>query len=123
MADSRDRGSQNSVDELTLSLFARFDTLAFVVASACVTGLIMFLATTTLLVIGPAPGQPLGPHLFAFATFWPGYSVSWPGALVGAFYAGFGGALLGFGIAVFWNFSHIVIVGLAALRRGTLEYD
>jgi hypothetical protein len=123
MADFRPSSVRNSVDQLTLNLFARFDTLAFALASACVAALIMFLATASLLVIGPAAGRPLGTHLSAFATFWPGYSVSWVGALVGTIYAGLIGGLIGFALAVFWNFCHIVIVGLAALRLGVDECD
>lgn len=123
MADSGDDRARSRADELTLGLFATFDTIAFVIASACVAALIMFLATSTLLIMGPAPGHPVGPHLAALATFWPGYSVSWAGAFVGAFYAAICGSLVGFALAVFWNFCHIVILGLAALRRGALGYD
>lgn len=122
MADFRQRSVRNSVNQVALNLFARFDTFAFALASACVVALIMFLATASLLVIGPSAGRPLGTHLSAFATFWPGYSVSWAGALVGTIYAGLIGGLIGFALAVFWNFCHIVIVGLAALRRGVDEY-
>lgn len=123
MADLEVDDGHSSADELTLNLFATFDTLAFVVASACVAALVMFLATAILLVAGPAPGHPVGPHLSALMPFWPGYSVTWVGAAIGAFYAAIGGALIGFVIAVFWNLSHIVIVGLAALRRGAVGYD
>jgi L-asparagine transporter-like permease len=123
MADPGDEGGYSSADKLTLNLFATFDTLAFVIASACVAALVMFLATAVLLVIGPAPGHPVGPHLSALTPFWPGFSVSWIGAIVGAFYAAIGGGLVGLAVAVFWNFTHIVIVGLAVLRRGELGYD
>ena len=123
MADSGDDPAYGGADEVSVGLFAMFDTLAFVLASACVAALVMFLATAILLVIGPAPGHPVGPHLVALATFWPGYSITWLGAVVGAFYAAIAGALVGFAISVFWNFCHIVMLGLAALRRGALEYD
>lgn len=123
MPDSGGDDAHDGADEVALKLFATFDTIAFVVASACVAALIMFLATAALLVAGPAPGQPLGPHLSGFSTFWPGYSVSWGGAFVGAFYAGIVGALAGFAVSVFWNFCHIVMLGLAALRGGAVGLD
>jgi hypothetical protein len=122
MPDSGEDSPQDE-DEVAVKLFATFDTIAFVVASASIAALIMFLATAALLVAGPAPGQPLGPHLSGFSTFWPGYSVSWVGAVVGALYAGVVGALAGFAIAVFWNFCHIVMLGLAALRGGAVGLD
>ena len=104
-------------------MFALFDTVAFSIASACIAALLMFLATAALLVMGPAPGHPVGPHLSALATFWPGFSVSWAGAFIGMIYAAIIGAGLGFALAVFWNFCHIVMLGLAALRSGALGVD
>jgi len=123
VSDLHQGNAQRLADRLTLSLFARFDTLAFVLASASVAAMVMFLTTATLLVSGAEPGQHIGTHLGGLGTFWPGYSVSWTGSLVGALYAGGVGALAGFALSVSWNFAHIVIVGVAALRRGALEYD
>ena len=114
------RHGPDSAEALTLALFAKFDTVAFVIASACTAALLMFLATATLLVTDSG-GHPVGPNLSAFSTFWPGYSVTWVGAVVGALYAGLAGGLVGLALAVFWNFAHIVILGLAALRHGPLD--
>ena len=48
-----------------------------------VSGLLLFLATNYLLLRG---GDPVGPHLGLLAVFFPGYSVSFVGSLVGFVY-------------------------------------
>ena len=126
MDGGSERASQNApgADELLAArLFAKLDTVAFTIATGCVAAVAMFLATAALLVVSPAPGQAVGPHLSAFSSFWPGYSVSWLGAFVGAFYAFWVGSLAGFGLALFWNFTHVVMLGLAALRHGGLDFE
>lgn len=117
------RDALSAEEALALRLFAKLDTIAFTVAAGCVAAVAMFVATAALLVNGAGEGQHIGPHLGAFSTFWPGYSVSWVGAFVGAFYAFWVGSLAGFGLALFWNFTHIVMLGLAALRRGGLDFE
>lgn len=108
-------------DALVLSLFARIDIFAFTIASGVVAGVGMLLATAVLLIAGAPPGAEIGPNLSALSTFWPGYSVTWPGAFVGGFYGGLTGAAIGFMLGLFWNFAHLLIVGLAALRFTDLE--
>jgi hypothetical protein len=110
------KGSLKAPDALVLSLFARIDILAFAIAAGVVASLAMFLATVSLLLAGAPPGIEVGSNLSALSTFWPGYSVSWPGAFVGAFYGALIGAGAGFVVALFWNFAHLLIVGWAALR-------
>lgn len=113
-----------SADEAyVLSLFARVDTIAFAVAGACVAAVVMFFATAILLLVGPAPAQPIGTNLWALSTFWPGYSVTWGGAFIGAIYGGICGALGAFFLAVFWNLSHLVIVGFIAFKYSALEIE
>lgn len=118
--DRRSNAEMSPADAVVLSLFARIDIIAFTIAAAAVAALAMFLATAALLVVGAPPGQPVGPHLSALSTFWPGFTVSWTGAPVGAFYAALCGGAAGFMLALFWNFAHLVIVGLAALRFATI---
>ena len=52
------------------------------------TGLLMggglFLATIFLVIRG---GETVGPHLSMLRVFFPGYSVTWPGAFIGFVYA------------------------------------
>lgn len=120
-ADRSDPNALSEEEAIALRLFAKLDTVAFTIATGCVAAVAMFFATAILLMAGPVSGQPIGGHLIAFRTYWPGYSVTWPGAFIGAFYAFWAGSVAGFCLALFWNFSHIVMLGVAAVRRGGLE--
>jgi hypothetical protein len=84
-------------DAADLSLL---DPRAFALASAFVAAAALFAATATLVVRG---GDPLGPNLALLAQYLPGYSVSWPGAPLGAGY-GFAVAFLaGYAFAALRN--------------------
>jgi hypothetical protein len=61
----------------------------------------LFFATIILL-IKPSP-YPVGPHLGLLGVYLPGYSVSWPGAFIGAGYAFFLGYGAGRTIATVYN--------------------
>lgn len=99
-----------------LTLFARLDTFAMAAALGAVGACIMALATAVLLVVGAPPDSPVGPNLAALGTFLPGYGVSWGGAVAGGAYGAAIGAVGGFSLATFWNFAHLVFLGLVALR-------
>lgn len=72
-------------------------------------GLILFMATSWLLIIGPTGGsEHVGPTLGLLSNFFPGYSVTWSGAVVGLFYGALSGAVAGFVLAFIYN----LIVGL-----------
>lgn len=114
IADMRMRAETERL--LLLALFARMDTLAMAIAVGVLGGLGLALATAVLLVAGAEPGTPVGPNLAALSTFLPGYSVTWTGALVGAAYGALGGFVAGFLAATFWNFVHLVLLGVVALR-------
>ena len=60
----------------------------------------LFLATAILVLKG---GPNPGPHLGLLRVYFPGYSVSWPGAFVGAGYAFFIGYGLGRTIGTLYN--------------------
>jgi hypothetical protein len=64
---------------------------------------------------------PIGPNLAALSTFLPGYEVSWVGGLVGMLYGFVIGGVLGLVFAAIWNFTHIVALGLLALRGFWLQ--
>lgn len=67
-------------------------------------GLVLFLATAWLLVRGgPNVGQTLG----LLAHYFPGYSVTWPGAVVGLVYGALTGALAGGALA--WTYNRIAL--------------
>jgi hypothetical protein len=60
----------------------------------------LFVATAWLLIRG---GNPVGPHLALLRNYFPGYSVSWPGAFVGFAWGALVGAITGFSLAWLYN--------------------
>ena len=60
----------------------------------------LFLATAILVVKG---GPNPGPHLGLLGIYLPGYSVTWPGAFIGAAYAFFIGYAVGRTIGTVYN--------------------
>ncbi|MCI0537314.1 MAG: hypothetical protein L0Z50_19030 [Verrucomicrobiales bacterium] len=108
---------------VVMSMFGRAHVWAAAIAGGVVAACAMFLATAVLLIQGAPPGVEIGPNLAALRLFWPGYSVTWAGSVIGALYAGAVGAALGFIVALFWNFAHIVVVGVATLSGNWLEKD
>lgn len=83
----------------------RASVMAVVFALTCGTG--MFIATAWLLVRG---GPDVGATLGLLRHYWPGFSVTWPGAFVGFFYAAVTGGVVGWVVAFTYN-------RLAARRR------
>jgi len=63
----------------------------------------VFLATAWLLVRG---GIEVGLHLRLLGNYFPGYTVSWSGAVLGFLYGAAAGALLGYAVA--WIYNRIV---------------
>ncbi len=60
----------------------------------------LFLATIVLVIKG---GPNPGPHLSLLGIYFPGYSVSWPGAFIGFVYAFVAGYAAGRTVAVLYN--------------------
>jgi hypothetical protein len=71
---------------------------------AVVTGMVggfgLFAATLWLVIRG---GPNVGQHLGLLSAYFPGYSVTWWGALVGFFYGALTGAVLGGWVAWLYN--------------------
>lgn len=88
--------------------FARIDVVAFAAATAIIFGLVLAGSTAVLLLQGAAPGRAIGPHLALLAQFLPGFSISWPGVLIGAGYGALIGSVIGIWMGVFWNIVHHV---------------
>jgi hypothetical protein len=65
---------------------------------------LLFIATSWLIIQGPTMGsQEVGPTLSLLGNYFPGYSVTWTGAVVGVFYGALTGAIAGFALAVIYN--------------------
>ncbi len=101
-----------SPDQFVQAAFARLDPVALGAACGVVAGLGLFLATAGLVLQG---GVTVGPTLALLSQYLVGYSVTWPGALLGFAQSGLGGFGIGYVVATLRNW------GLAAyaswLRR------
>jgi hypothetical protein len=110
-------------DAIIMWALAKLDVVAFAIASAVVCGLVLFALTLFLVLKGAPPGMPVGPHLAQLAAFFPGYSVTVPGALVGGAYASGVGAVLGLLLAVFWNAAHALFLAVIRMRASLASYS
>lgn len=63
-------------------------------------GSALWLATVWLVLRG---GPDVGKHLGLLRHYFPGYTVTWPGAFLGFFYAAILGGLVGFVVASLYN--------------------
>lgn len=63
-------------------------------------GVGLFLATAWLLIRG---GTEVGPTLGLLANYFPGYEVTWPGALIGLLYGAVVGGIAGWTLALLYN--------------------
>lgn len=101
------------VQEALARVFSKLDPVAFGMAIGSVCGLILFLATLTLVLKG---GEVVGPTLWLLSQYLPGYTVTLWGSLTGLLY----GTTLGF--IAGWSFAFlrntIVFIYLAFVRRG-----
>ena len=67
-------------------------------------GVLLFVATSWLVIQGPTGGsEHVGPTLGLLRNYFPGYSVTWSGAVVGLLYGALTGAIAGFALAVIYN--------------------
>ena len=77
----------------------RAGIMAVVFGMTCGCGL--FVATAWLLIIG---GEHIGEHMNLLNQFFPGYSVTWPGAFIGFLYGAVLGAGISYSITWIYNF-------------------
>ena len=89
-------------DELLIQTFAKLDAIAFGISTGIVCGLGLFIATVALLLKG---GYEVGRNLGLLAQYFPGYSVTWTGSLIGGAYALATGFAAGFILAFIRNLS------------------
>jgi hypothetical protein len=81
-------------------VFSRVDGVALGAAVGIVSGLILLLATLFLVIKG---GQVVGPNLALLSQYFPGYTVTVPGALLGAVYGLIAGGAVGWLLAATRN--------------------
>lgn len=101
--------------------FCRIDIMAMAVATGTVIGLLLFLATAVLLLKGAPQGVEVGPHLALLGSYFPGYAISWFGAVVGAAYGMLIGSVTGILIAGMWNFTHYLFMTAMVIRASWLR--
>jgi len=106
--------------QILSAVFAKMDVLALTIAAGVLGSLGLFLATALLLLQSVPENYPVGPHLSALAEYLPGYSVTWMGTVVGAFYGFLVGAFAGFASAVYWNLAHYVALGVMLISSAEL---
>ena len=76
----------------------RGGVMALVFGMTCGVGL--WIATVWLVIRG---GHNIGAHLGLLRFYFPGYSVSWPGAFIGLAYGVLAGGVVGFALAWLYN--------------------
>jgi hypothetical protein len=101
-----------AVDGVLTRVFSKLDRVALGLSTGITTGMLLFLATLTLVLKG---GEDVGPNLQLLSQFFPGYSVTLSGSLLGLFYGFIGGFLGGWGFAFLRN--AVVFLYMAAIHR------
>jgi hypothetical protein len=104
-----------------MAVFARMDGVAMAFAAGTVCAVGLFVATVVLLLKGAPPGVQIGPNLATLGNFLPGYSVSWIGSIIGAVYAAVIGFVGGYLLALLWNFTHLIYIGVVVIRGHWFE--
>jgi len=103
--------------------FARLDRPAFALASGLTFAAVIVVLTVTIVLKGAPPGMVVGPNLAHLAFYFPGYTVTYAGALVGAAYAGAAGAAWGFVLATLWNAAHALVLAVIRMRANLDSYS
>ena len=93
-------GNGNQELILVTRTIARLRAGIIAIVSAMVAGFGLFFATLWLVVKG---GPNVGQNLGLLRAYFPGYSVTWTGSLMGLVYGALSGAVLGWCVAWFYN--------------------
>lgn len=94
----------NGSDEGLAGGIIRLNGTILGIVLGVMTGLFVFVATNWLIVKG---GEQVGPHLALLGQFFWGYTVSFPGSLVGLVYGTALGTVVGWSIA--WTYNWIAL--------------
>ena len=99
-------------------VFAKLDRVSFGISLGTVTGLALFLATLVLVLKG---GDVVGPKLQLLSEYFPGYTVTALGSLVGLFYGFITGFSSGWGFAFLRNAT--MFLYMATVHRRAELYE
>ena len=89
--------------ELIRTAIVRLRSRVMAMVFGMVGGTGLFVATVWLLA---RRGQDVGRHLRLLGNYFPGYSVTWPGAFIGFFYGALSGVIIGWSVA--WVYNRVV---------------
>lgn len=95
-----DKDEKQQVVEQVGKAVARIQTSVLTVVFALISGFGLFLMTAWLLI---RSGKRVGVHLQLLGNYFPGYSVTWLGSVVGFFYAALVGGFIGWSIGTIYN--------------------
>jgi hypothetical protein len=109
---SHDRDMEVLVEQELARVFLRVDRVALGLAVGVLGGMGLFVATLALVLMG---GPVVGPILGLLGQYFPGYSVTILGSVIGLFYGCIGGFVVGWMFAALRN--AIVFVYLVAIYR------
>ena len=111
--------------QLVVAAFARLRPGALGLSVGVVSGAALLIATAVLLLspAGRDGASHVGTHLRLLKHFYPGYEITWLGAVIGGAYAFVSGFLFGVVLAWLLNISHRVYVRAIqrGLRRGVMH--
>jgi hypothetical protein len=102
-----------TADELVVRTFAKLDSIALGLSCGIVCGLGLVSATVILLIKG---GDQIGPNLSLLGQYFPGYSVTWTGSILGCAYGLAAGFVAGWTLAFVRNFSLTVYAHAVRLQ-------
>ena len=103
----------DKADELLIRTFAKVDAIALGISCSLLSGLALGSATVILLIKG---GDQIGRNLSLLAQYFPGYSVSWTGSIIGCAYGLVVGFAAGWTLALVRNFSLTIYAHALKLR-------
>lgn len=98
--------------EVVTAAFLPLHKRAFGIATGTGAVILSFLATAVYILRGSPPDLDLG----LLSQYFAGYSVSWPGALIGAAWAGFVGFVMGWFFAFTRNLLLAVLLAVVRTR-------
>jgi hypothetical protein len=101
MIETRPMTEPQTTDVVIARTFAKLHAVALGISSGILLGGGILAATVILLLKG---GRDVGGNLSLLAQYFPGYSVTWPGSLIGAAYGLAVGFVLGWMLAFLRNF-------------------